>query len=361
MRAVTAVMLVGLITGGMPAAQQRLAGPRDMFYDPAWGQVFELSAAQSAPLRQVKPPDGKLQFVGIHYWFEGADHQPVTAFQAANLGGTYTLHIRSNVSGFMGIWSVNGQRLGIKPEVISEYSANRVIPEQSYTVSDGDFQFSPSARPTSVFVLFSRSETETVKTVADARNKLDRIVTLGGRNGLPALVHESEGALAGQVGTYVVNQGGGVVATEVIVSSTLAQNPPDDFAVRFEFGVCTTDVLDTFKGVFVRDMRPQPAMSTELSLRPDVLAAIYHAVVEARFFEYPEEFNPGGGIGVAPAEHYRLLVRNGSVSHQVHWVDSARASTEEATRMRALVRRITQYVFGLPEVAKLPRAPIGCA
>src|SRR5262245_52081183 len=128
-------MLFALVADGTGAAQQRPAGARDMFYDPAWGQVFELTAAQSSPLRRVKTPVGNLQYVGIHYWFEREDRRPVTEFQAASLGGTYTLHIRSNANGFMGIWSANGQRLQMKPDVISEYSANRIGPEQSYTAS----------------------------------------------------------------------------------------------------------------------------------------------------------------------------------------------------------------------------------
>jgi hypothetical protein len=48
-------------------------------------------------------------------------------------------------------------------------------------------------------------------------------------------------------------------------SGRRAQAPPD-FAVRFEFGVCTTDVLDTFKNVFVRgnDLAAAIALIKEL-------------------------------------------------------------------------------------------------
>jgi hypothetical protein len=67
---------------------------------------------------------------------------------------------------------------------------------------------------------------------------------------------------------------------------------PADFAVRFEFGICTTDVLDTFNGVFVRGMGGRdPDVSVSLALPSDVLEAIHEAVVNARFFEYPSEFN----------------------------------------------------------------------
>jgi hypothetical protein len=330
-----------------------------MFYDPAWGQVFELPAVQSAPLRQVKPPDGKLQFVGIHYWFEDAGHQQVTAFQAASLGGAYRLHIRSNVPGFMGIWSVDGQRLQLTPEQLSGYGANTVVPERNYIVS-GDYEFSPSSRPTSLFVLFSRSETETVRTAADARNKLDDIASRISKKGLPQLVHETESSRTGQVGHYVVNQTGAVVATEIIVSPNLVKTPPEDFAVRLEFGACTTDVFDMFKGTFRRVIGTKPDALVDVALPPDVRNNIYQAIVDAHFFEYPEEFSPRTTMIVSPAEHYRLLVRSGGVSHEVHWVDNAGASTAEAERLRTLIRRIIRQALELPEVAKLPRAEVGC-
>ena len=39
------------------------------------------------------------------------------------------------------------------------------------------------------------------------------------------------------------------------------QKPPDDFAFRLEYGMCTTDVLDTFQSVFVRDMGGRVTMT----------------------------------------------------------------------------------------------------
>ena len=142
--------------------------------------------------------------------------------------------------------------------------------------------------------------------------------------------------------------------------STLAQAPPPDFALRFEFGTCTTDVLDTFKNVFVRNMDPKPSISVSVSLSPDTMKTIYHAIVDSRFFEYPEEFTPRTDIWVAPAEGYRLFVRSGGLSHQVHWRDNARASNDEAVRLRTLFRRIRQLAFELPEVARLPQSPAIC-
>jgi hypothetical protein len=136
---------------------------------------------------------------------------------------------------------------------------------------------------------------------------------------------------------------------------------PVDFAVRFEFGVCTTDVLDTFKNVFLRDMGwTNPAVSAPLVLPPDVRQAIYEEVVKARFFEYPTRFSFAGDMWVMPADHYRLEVRSAGVSHTVVWLDDVGPRTEEADRLRALFTTIRQLLDGLPEVKRLPTPRLHC-
>jgi hypothetical protein len=137
---------------------------------------------------------------------------------------------------------------------------------------------------------------------------------------------------------------------------------PPDFAIRFEFGLCTNDIVDTFEGTFVRDMGPHdPAVSIPLVLPSEMLNAIYGAVEEARFFEYPSEFHVSGSSAFAPAEHYRLEVRTTGVRHVVTWRDAIRPTTAEADRLRSLFSRIRQLVVNLPDVQRLPRAGVGCA
>ena len=136
---------------------------------------------------------------------------------------------------------------------------------------------------------------------------------------------------------------------------------PSDFAVRFEFGTCTTDVLDTFNGVFVRDMGPQvPAVSVPLVLSSEVVEAIHGAVINAMFFGYPSEFNDSGPVRVLPANHYRLAVRRSGSTHSVSWVDDTLPRSDEATRLRFLFTRIQQLVADRPELKSLPEAPVLC-
>jgi hypothetical protein len=149
-----------------------------------------------------------------------------------------------------------------------------------------------------------------------------------------------------------------------IVPSTAArldQAPPADFAIRFEYGSCTTDVLDTFRGVFVRDMGDgNAAASVPVVLPSGSLNAVYHDVLAAGFFAYPAEFRANGAAEFKPAMHYRLRVRSGGQIHTVSWTDGNRASTAEADRLRGLFTRMIKLIADQPNVKRLPPARVGC-
>ena len=161
------------------------------------------------------------------------------------------------------------------------------------------------------------------------------------------------------------------------LSSGQAPTPARDFAFRLEYGLCTTDVLDTFEGVFVRDLGMRvSAVSIPLTLPQRSIDVVFQAVIAAHFFDYPADFRikptsnctvtPNGGScgGVssvfAPADHYRLTVRSDGVSHTVSWHDSIAPSTEEANRLRDMLHVIIEMIRGLPEVQRLPLAQVGC-
>jgi hypothetical protein len=154
-----------------------------------------------------------------------------------------------------------------------------------------------------------------------------------------------------------------LVAQAVLPGTLRAQaSAPADFAIRFAFGVCTRDVLDTFTGVFVRDMGSgEAAVPVPVTLPSDVLHAIYQAVVETKFFDYPPEFSVRGNSVFAPADHYRLEVRSAGITHTVSWRDGIRPSTPEADRLRDLFTMIRRLVSDRPEVKRLPVARVGCA
>jgi len=114
-------------------------------------------------------------------------------------------------------------------------------------------------------------------------------------------------------------------------------------------------------------------------LPKESLDAVFREITTARFFDYPSDFRTtsagnciatpdtrggstacSGASGFAPANHYRLEVRNAGVTHAVSWRDSIAPSTEEANRLRTLLTTIVDMVGGLPQVQRLPVAQVGC-
>jgi hypothetical protein len=127
---------------------------------------------------------------------------------------------------------------------------------------------------------------------------------------------------------------------------------PADFAFRFEFGVCTTDVMDTFENVFTRDAKSEqyPATSVSVVLPPASVQEIYDAFVAARFFEYPAEFHVDSSSFTFPSNHYRLDVRSNGARHVVSWSDDAGNSTPQADRLRSFLKKMEALIWERPEI-----------
>ena len=141
-----------------------------------------------------------------------------------------------------------------------------------------------------------------------------------------------------------------------------AAEPANDFAFRFEYGRCTTDVLDTFQGVFMSDSGVRGAnLSIPLTIPPDSLRAVYQAITAAQFFQYPSDFRVKGNTRFGPSNHYRLEVRNAGLEHVVSWRDNSAPSTDEANRLRDMFSTITRVIRSLPQAQSLPVANVGCA
>jgi hypothetical protein len=148
-----------------------------------------------------------------------------------------------------------------------------------------------------------------------------------------------------------------------IMPSTVAglHQAPSDFAIRVEYGRCSTDVLDTFNEVFVREMGGRsPAVSIPVVLSAESMSAIYRDVVAAEFFSYPSEFRVHGTSEFGPAMHYRLQVRSEGGTHIVTWTDGTGPSTPEANRLRDLLTRMVKLITDQSDVKRLPLARGAC-
>lgn len=139
-----------------------------------------------------------------------------------------------------------------------------------------------------------------------------------------------------------------------------------DFGFRFQFGLCSTNSFDTFKGEFIRDLGhdPRRSVTIPMSLSDAQMRAIYEGMARIRFFNYPSRFTGAPpGVIVAefgPAMNYRLEVMNASVVHTVSWQDNTRPATEEARQLRELFSMMVGLIHEHPDVKRLPAVKGGC-
>jgi hypothetical protein len=208
-----------LFVSVIPLQSQQSRGAKAMFYDPAWA-VSRVAAATSPERADaanlLRPVDraamGPTDHVGIHYWFENDSRNPMSARDAAAVGGRFTLHMRSNAAGFFTVWAVEDAHEQLTP-MQGRYAGFRVSAGSEYVVPVG-FVLAPDARVIRFVVVFSRSQTEQPGTSYDALKKHEAVFRRIGCCG-PQIKAESEEVNLGEKGTYVVNQDGGPVTADI--------------------------------------------------------------------------------------------------------------------------------------------------
>lgn len=146
-----------------------------------------------------------------------------------------------------------------------------------------------------------------------------------------------------------------------------AAQPEPNFGIRFEYGcIGPTRILDTFSQTLTQLAYDgtEPVTIT-LVLSPDKLRSIYTEMAAINFLNYPTEFSvvpkeQMRGFS-APYEVFRLRVRNGPHTTEVHWIDEIIDPTsDEAEQLRRFLRHIEAIIDQQPELSTLPPLP-GCA
>lgn len=153
-------------------------------------------------------------------------------------------------------------------------------------------------------------------------------------------------------------------------TANLAAVQSNDFGFRFEFGPCSpwvTERLDTFSGVFEANLGGEPTRTAtaRMSLTDAQMTAIYRAVENIGFFDYPSKFIgvPSGvreTTATSPAPTYRLEVRKEGAVHIVAWEDAYKPSSAEADRLRDLFSMVRDFIHEHQEFKRLPRPSVGC-
>ena len=150
--------------------------------------------------------------VGIQYWFENEQGTRFTQARDAGVGARVRLHVQCNTEGFLTAWMTdNSQEGGIQLTPERVWAGYLMEPRRDYVVP-GEITVPAATR---VLILFARSQTEQVRTVAGAREKIRRLSMAVARDGGLAIVQEADTSTPGQTGTYVVRREGAQPGVEI--------------------------------------------------------------------------------------------------------------------------------------------------
>jgi hypothetical protein len=140
-----------------------------------------------------------------------------------------------------------------------------------------------------------------------------------------------------------------------------------DFGFRFDVGDCLGESLDTFTGMFTKDLggSPRRSVTAHIVLPRANMTAIHDRIETIHFFDYPSDYSgvPLGTFEATttnPSSTYRLEVRNSGVVHAVRWKDAYSPTTLEASRLRALLAMIAGFVHDHPAYKRLPHSGMAC-
>ena len=139
-----------------------------------------------------------------------------------------------------------------------------------------------------------------------------------------------------------------------------------NFGFVLEFGPCSIDKLDTFRGEFTQDRVVEPPITIPLELSHEQMTMIYGKMVEINLARYPEVFEVskpliGGVVMLSSPYNYVLTVENGESKTSIRWTDNmVQSTTPKADQLRELFRLIIQMVQEHPGYQQLPEVKFGC-
>jgi hypothetical protein len=154
--------------------------------------------------------------VGIQYWFENEQGARFAQAREAGVGARVHLHVQCNTPGFLTAWITDkSQDGGIQlTHTEGQWTGYAMEPRRDYVVP-GEITVPDAGSDTRVLILFARSQTEQVRTAAQAHEKIRRLSAAVARDGGLAIVQETDTLTPGQVGTYVVHRAGAQPGVEI--------------------------------------------------------------------------------------------------------------------------------------------------
>lgn len=191
------------------------SGAKALFFDPnrqsSLSHGFDEDSTETDAAREEQPVN-----VGIRYWIELEGVGPVTANRVFRTNDRIRLHATSNVEGYLFLWSLDsaGRAHLIFPPSDAADGVNFMPAEREY-VTPGWIRFSPPVEDERMLIFFSPRELEEddpEKRLRAARERSDP------RRGAKSLIFETDEEEAETIGTYVINQAGGAVASQITLS-----------------------------------------------------------------------------------------------------------------------------------------------
>ncbi len=153
--------------------------------------------------------------MGLNYWLDLDGVGSVTSDHVFRTGDRIRLRVRSNVDGYLSLWSLDSSGRGtlLFPKPGSGEESNKVQADTEY-VTPGEIRFAPPVEEERLLVFFSRSSAD-IPSPTGGQTDSTAIAKVLGPTGSKALIFESEKKVASEVGDYIVNKNGGPIATEI--------------------------------------------------------------------------------------------------------------------------------------------------
>jgi hypothetical protein len=215
-------LVVGLLIALFPSLSlavqnQAEPGAKSLFYEPQSGTIISphegTRNSKSPPIRKM--PLGQPRYVGLRYWIELDGLGSVTADRIFHTGDAIRLHIRSNVDGYMSLWTLDSSGFGkpLFPRPDQPQPDNFIRAGSEY-VTPSKIRFAPPAEDERLLVFFSRSAND-LPALTGNQTDNEMIAQVQNSLGSKALVFETENKKPTQIGSYIVNRNGGLVLKEI--------------------------------------------------------------------------------------------------------------------------------------------------
>jgi hypothetical protein len=196
------------------------AGAKALFFDPVSGTMLNEQERQRTNPKngktRIKPIQARqAKYIGLHYWIELEGVGSVTDERVFHTGEAIQLHIRSNVDGYLALWSLDSSGRGKQLFPMAGHAiGDGLVKADSEYVTPCCIKFALPVEDERLLVFFSRSRAE-LPVPAGSPEDADVIAKSLEPKGSKALVFETERSSTAEIGTYVVNKTGGAVAKEI--------------------------------------------------------------------------------------------------------------------------------------------------